>query len=54
MADGFVMSCDLLESIKRRFDKEGVSFAYPHRVVMHKNSSLNTKVWEKQKTEKDQ
>lgn len=35
--DGFVMSCDLYESIKKRFDKEGIEIPYPHRTLVHKN-----------------
>lgn len=35
--NGFVMSCDLYESIKKRFDKEGVEIPYPHRTIMMKN-----------------
>lgn len=35
-ADGFVLNCDLLESIKKRFDHEGVSIAFPHQVVILK------------------
>jgi len=36
-SEGFKMSCDLLESIKKRFDKEGVEIAFPHRTVILKN-----------------
>ena len=35
--DGFVMSCDLYESIKKRFDREGIEIPYPHRTLLHKN-----------------
>lgn len=35
--DGFVMLCDLLESIKKRFDKEGIEIPFPHRTLVHKN-----------------
>lgn len=35
--DGFVMSCDLYESIKKRFDKEGVEIPFPHRTLIYKN-----------------
>lgn len=35
-ADSFSMHCDLLESIKKRFDKEGVEIPFPHRMVYHK------------------
>jgi small conductance mechanosensitive channel len=34
--DGFIMMCDLYESIKKRFDKEGVEIAYPHRTLIIK------------------
>lgn len=36
-SDGFVLSCDLFESIKKRFDKEGVEIPFPHRTLVHKN-----------------
>lgn len=36
--DAFVLSCDLLESIKKRFDKEGVEIPFPSRTLVHKNS----------------
>ena len=35
----FVMFCDLLESIKKAFDAEGIEIAYPHRVTIAKNIS---------------
>lgn len=35
-ADGFVLACDVFESIKKRFDKEGVEIPYPHRTVVQK------------------
>lgn len=31
--DGFVMYCDLLQSIKKRFDEEGIDIPYPQQVV---------------------
>jgi small conductance mechanosensitive channel len=31
---GFILKCDLLKSIKERFDKEGIELAYPHRVLV--------------------
>ena len=34
--DGFVLSCDLLESIKKRFDREGVQIPFPHRTLVIK------------------
>jgi small-conductance mechanosensitive channel len=34
--DAFVLYCDLLESIKKRFDTEGVEIPYPHQVLIKK------------------
>lgn len=36
--DAFRMGCDLYESIKLRFDAEGVNIPFPHRTIIHKNS----------------
>ena len=33
----FVMKCDLLESIKKRFDAEGVEIPFPYRTLVFKN-----------------
>lgn len=33
-ADNFVLGCDVLESIKKRFDKEGVEIPFPHRTIV--------------------
>ena len=35
--DSFAMGCDLYESIKMRFDKEGIEIPFPHRTLVHKN-----------------
>ena len=35
--DGFVMSCDLYESIKKRFDREGIEIPFPHRTLVYKH-----------------
>lgn len=37
--DGFVLMCDLYESIKKRFDAEGVEIAFPHRTIIYKEKS---------------
>lgn len=39
--DAFVMKCDLLESIKKRFDKEGVEIPFPHRTLVFKENNQN-------------
>ncbi len=33
-SDAFILYCDLLESIKKRFDTEGVEIPYPHHVIL--------------------
>ncbi len=35
--DAFVLSCDLYESIKKRFDREGIEIPFPYRTLVHKN-----------------
>ena len=35
-AEGFILQCDLLESVKKRFDAEGISIPFPHRTVYTK------------------
>ncbi|RXA17444.1 mechanosensitive ion channel family protein [Methanosarcina sp. MSH10X1] len=30
--------CEIMEAIKKRFDKEGVEIPYPHRTIVYKNS----------------
>lgn len=32
--ESFILNCDLLESIKKRFDREGVKIPYPHQVIV--------------------
>lgn len=36
-ADGFDIMCDTTESIKKRFDAEGVEIPFPHRTLIMKN-----------------
>lgn len=36
--DGFELKCDLLESIKARFDAEGIEIPFPYRTLVFKNS----------------
>ncbi|HMQ47922.1 MAG TPA: mechanosensitive ion channel family protein [Saprospiraceae bacterium] len=35
-ADAFNMGCDLLESIKNRFDREGIEIPFPYRTLVYK------------------
>ncbi|PSR12174.1 MAG: mechanosensitive ion channel protein MscS [Bacteroidetes bacterium] len=35
--DSFVLGCDLYESIKKRFDREGIEIPFPHRTLVFKN-----------------
>ncbi|MFT4754298.1 MAG: small conductance mechanosensitive channel [Salibacteraceae bacterium] len=42
-SDGFVLSCDLFESIKKRFDKEGIGIPFPQRTIVYKNKPVNDK-----------
>ncbi|OAB76082.1 mechanosensitive ion channel family protein [Cochleicola gelatinilyticus] len=37
----FEMKCDLYESIKKRFDKEGISIPFPHRTMVFKEEQFN-------------
>ena len=34
--DAFVIACDLNDSVKKRFDKEGIEIPYPHRTIVYK------------------
>lgn len=36
-SDAFRLRCDVLESIKKRFDKEGVEIPFPYRTLVFKN-----------------
>lgn len=36
-ADAFVLACDLYESIKKRFDADGIEIPFPHRSLVFKN-----------------
>ena len=35
--EAFVLQCDVLESVKKRFDKEGVEIPFPYRTLVFKN-----------------
>ena len=36
-SSAFVMKCELYESIKKRFDKEGIEIPFPHRTIVFKD-----------------
>ena len=42
--DGFVMYCDLLQSIKKRFDDAKIDIPYPQQVVTIKNQITETSI----------
>jgi len=44
--EAFEMKCDLYESIKKRFDKEGVEIPFPHRTMVFKKEQLERMVKE--------
>ena len=46
--DSFDMRCDILESVKKRFDTEGIDLAYPHRTIVFKDDKANTNIGENQ------
>jgi len=35
--DAFVLKCDLLKSVKKRFDREGIEIPFPYRTIVYKN-----------------
>lgn len=35
--DGFVLKCDVFETLKKRFKEEGIEVPYPHRTLIFKN-----------------
>ncbi|GGG55578.1 mechanosensitive ion channel family protein [Bizionia arctica] len=36
-SDSFTLKCDVLESIKKRFDKEGIEIPFPYRTIVMKS-----------------
>lgn len=43
ISDAFSMSCDLLKSVKERFDKEGIEIPFPHRTIVYKTDLKESK-----------
>lgn len=39
-ATGFDMVCDLNQSVKERFDKEGIEIPFPYRTIVHKDKEI--------------
>jgi len=39
--DAFILKCDVLESVKKRFDKEGIEIPFPHRTLVLKKERSN-------------
>ncbi len=39
--DSFQMACDLNESIKNRFDQEGIEIPFPYRTIVYKNQEIS-------------
>ncbi|MGD8780155.1 MAG: mechanosensitive ion channel family protein [Ignavibacteria bacterium] len=37
---GFVLKCDLFDSVKKRFNQEGIEIPYPHRTIVYKNNKV--------------
>jgi small-conductance mechanosensitive channel len=40
---GFDLKCDVLKSIKQRFDTEGISLAFPQRVIYLRDNTQQQK-----------
>lgn len=53
LADAFILGTDLLESIKKRFDREGVEIPFPYRTIVYKSDIEKGKseVTDNEKTE---
>jgi len=39
--NAFVLKCDLLKSVKQRFDKEGIEIPFPYRTIVYKKDFEN-------------
>ncbi|MCO6492186.1 MAG: mechanosensitive ion channel family protein [Phaeodactylibacter sp.] len=43
-AEAFELGCDLLESIKKRFDREGIEIPFPYRTIVQKEAKDNAEI----------
>lgn len=41
--DAFLLKCDILKSVKERFDKEGIEIPFPYRTIVYKKDLHDTK-----------
>ena len=39
--NAFIIKCDLLKSVKQRFDREGIEIPFPYRTIVYKNDLKN-------------
>ena len=39
---GFILKCDMLKSVKERFDKEGIEIPFPYRTIVYKKDQKKT------------
>jgi len=42
IGDAFIMSCDLLKSVKERFDREGIEIPFPYRTIVYKKDLIES------------
>lgn len=42
-SDSFALRCDVLESVKKRFDKEGIEIPFPYRTIVMKKEKTTEK-----------
>lgn len=43
ISNAFSMSCDLLKSVKQRFDREGIEVPFPYRTIVYKKDLIEDK-----------
>ena len=40
--DSFTLQCDVLDSIKKEFSKNGIEIPFPHRTIVYKDKQNNS------------